>query len=79
MGLPPWVVENAESVRREAARYRAMTPAERARDLQAACKGAMQLLAGRPARAAILARLDALPASSKAILARLRSQARRGA
>jgi hypothetical protein len=74
--LPGWVVDNAESVRREAEPYRTMTPAGRAALLAAALRSAMRLLRCRSDARAALDHSDPLPESSLRALARLRQQAR---
>ncbi len=73
--LPGWVVDNAESVRREAEPYRHMTPPERAAVMAAACRGAAKLLAARNDREALLRTRDPLPPSTVAALERLRREA----
>ena len=70
--LPGWVVDNVESVRREAEPFRSMTAAERAVMLAAACRSAMRLLRCRSDAHEILDHTDPLPESSCHALARLR-------
>lgn len=70
--LPGWLVDDAESVRQEAAPYRDMLPTERGAHLAAACRGAARLIASRADRARVLEYRDALPESTRAALARLR-------
>jgi len=53
-----------------------LTPEERLQDLAAACRGAMRMLRSRPDAETILARVDPLPDSSEALLARLRRSAK---
>ena len=74
--LPGWIVDNREAVAREAAPYRGLGAEERFRLLASACRTAAHQLANRPDRERILAWRDPLPASSQAILARLREQGR---
>lgn len=74
--LPGWVVDDVESVRREAEPYRAMTPTERGRWLAAACRDAYRLAMSRSDRDVVFTHRDPLPASSLAALARLRAAAR---
>lgn len=74
--LPGWVTSNDDSVRREVAAYRDLTPAERARVLASACRTAAKLLAARPDAAEVLAFRDPLPESTVVALARLRGSAR---
>ena len=74
--LPKWVISNRESVEREAAPYRGMTPSERARVLRAACRAASRQLAGRTDRERLLAYRDPLPESSVQGLKRLRARYR---
>lgn len=73
--LPPWVVDNRTAVAREAAPYRALTPAERAQALAAACRAAARQLAARPDRQRLVEYRDPLPRSSVIILRRLRARA----
>jgi hypothetical protein len=75
--LPPWVIPDAESVRREAEPYVNMTPEERLIDLRAACRAAARILRSRADADVALAYVDPLPASSEALLARLRDEARK--
>jgi hypothetical protein len=74
--LPAWAIDNAESVRREAARYRGMTPEQKLELVASACRTAAALLAASPNRERALAHEDPLPASSVEALQRL-MQARR--
>jgi hypothetical protein len=76
MGLPPWATADRASIERQAARYRSLTPEERARELAAVCRAAARLVASRPDRAEILAHRDELPESSRRALARLREEYR---
>jgi hypothetical protein len=71
--LPKWAVDNRTAVEREAAAYRAMSPAERTRLTAAACRAAARQLAGRADAARIRDHRDQLPASSVEALARLRA------
>lgn len=74
--LPGWVIDDAESVRREAARYRGMSPEQKIALVASACRTAAILLEASPNRARALAHVDALPASSVAALERLRREHR---
>lgn len=74
--LPPWVVDNDVSVRREVEFYRTMTVSERAQHMAAACRGAARMLASRADRERVLAWVDPLPERTKEALKRLRAQAR---
>ena len=74
--LPAWAVDNRSAVAREAAPYRGLSPDERWRLLAAACRGAARQLRNRSDRERILAYRDPLPASSVAILRRLREENR---
>jgi hypothetical protein len=73
MALPKWVTDNATSLREEAAPYIGLSPEERLVMLAAACRAGARLLKARADAATILARVDALPASSERALARLRA------
>jgi len=75
--LPGWVTTNEVSVWRETAEARRMTPAERWRDVVAACDSLRLYwhLPGYPER--IRAAVDPLPASTQRALARLREEYRR--
>ncbi|MBI5499959.1 MAG: nitroreductase family protein [Deltaproteobacteria bacterium] len=75
--LPGWVIDDTESVRREAEPYRQMSCEHRMRHLSLVCRDAWRLAISRPDREAVLAYCDPLPESSVAALARLRAQARR--
>jgi hypothetical protein len=74
--LPPWVIDDASSVREECAPYVNMSPAERMRILAALLKDAERILASREDAARARAWVDPLPASTLRALERLRSQAR---
>ena len=74
--LPGWVVDDATSVRNEAAPYRDMTPTERGALLAAACRSAARILRSRADAAQILELRDTLPESSERALERLRVQYR---
>jgi hypothetical protein len=73
MALPKWVTDNATSLREEAAPYVGLMPEQRAVMLAAACRAGARLVRARADAASILARTDALPASSERALARLRA------
>lgn len=75
--LPAWVTSNEESVWRETAQSRRMTPAERWRDVVAACDSLRIYwhLPGYPER--IRNAQDPLPESTVQALARLREEYRR--
>jgi hypothetical protein len=77
--LPGWVVDDAAAVRREAHRYRGLSPAERARLTAMACRAAARQMQAREDRDRLLAHRDALPASSAQALARLRAEHRKSA
>jgi hypothetical protein len=70
-GLPGWVVDNAESVRREAARYRGMSAEEKLALVASACRTAAALLDASPNRERALAYVDPLPKSSAEAIQRL--------
>lgn len=72
--LPGWAVDNAESVQREAAPYRAMTVDERARILRDLCRASLALIASRADRERVLAWRDPVPESTRVAFARLRKQ-----
>ena len=74
--LPAWIVSNEESVRREAARYRAMTPEDRLELVFSACEDAITILAMQEDPQRALDWVDPLPPSSVAVLARLRGRCR---
>lgn len=74
--LPGWVVDDVESVRREASRYRGMTPEEKVDLVARACRTAAVLVDASPNRQRALALIDPLPPSSVAALDRLRRQYR---
>lgn len=71
--LPRWVVSDRESIEREAAPYRGLSPQERWRLTAAACRAAARQLASRPDRERLLAYRDPLPPESVAAFARLRA------
>ncbi|HEX6241633.1 MAG TPA: hypothetical protein VFZ61_12085 [Polyangiales bacterium] len=73
MSLPGWVIDNASSLREEAAPYVALAASERARMLAAACRAGARLLRARPDAARVLDHVDPLPESSERALARLRA------
>ncbi|MEI8255142.1 MAG: hypothetical protein WCJ30_05660 [Deltaproteobacteria bacterium] len=70
--LPAWVVDDAASVRAEAAPYRDMTPEKRGELLASACRAAARMLRARADGARAAEYRDPLPESSKLALARLR-------
>jgi hypothetical protein len=70
--LPGWVVDDATSVREEAAPYRDLAPAQRARHLAAVCRAGARLLRARSDAAIVRDYRDPLPASTVRALARLR-------
>jgi hypothetical protein len=75
--LPKWVTSNAESVWRETERSRQQTPAERWRDVVAACD-TLRIYWTIPGYAErVMNAADPLPESSKQALARLREEFRR--
>lgn len=73
MPLPAWAVDNASSLREEAAPYVGLTAEERARMLAAACRAGARLLRARSDAARILDHVDPLPESSERALVRLRA------
>ncbi len=75
--LPGWVVDDADSVRRESAPYRDMSASERGRCLAIACRDAFRIAASRADRDRVFGHRDPLPVGSVAALARLRAEARR--
>jgi hypothetical protein len=75
--LPGWAVSNRESVRREAARYAAMTPEERAQHLLIAVSAGEMMLESRTDRDRVRGYRDPLPESTLRALARLRAEAAR--
>jgi hypothetical protein len=77
---PGWVVDDVESVRREAERYRGMRADEKLELVASACRTAALLLEASPNRERALMYRDPLPASSVAALKRLMGdrEARRG-
>ena len=74
--LPGWAVDGVESVRREAARYRGMTPEQKIDLVASACRTAATLLDASPNRARALRHTDPLPPASAAALSRLRRKYR---
>ena len=70
--LPKWVVSNRESVEREAAPYRGLSTEARFRAIKAACRSSARQLRQRADRDRLRAYRDPLPASTIAILRRLR-------
>jgi hypothetical protein len=70
-GLPGWVIDNTESVRREAARYRGMTVEEKLVLVASACRTAALLLEASPNRDRALAHAAPLPLSTIEALQRL--------
>ncbi len=69
-------VPEALSAEREAAEYRALSAAERAELLAAACRAGARLLASRPDAERAAAHEDPLPESSLRALERLRAEYR---
>jgi len=78
MELPRWVEDERDSLLREVADYRDLSPEERGRLLAAACRAAARVLRSRPDRDLALETLDPLPESTIKALARLRREAQRG-
>lgn len=76
MQLPGWVVDNATSLREEAAPYIGLTPEQRAPMLRAACRAGARLLRARSDADPVLAYVEPLPASTEQALARLRASKR---
>ena len=72
--LPRWVIDDRESVEREAMAYRQMAPEERLKLLAAACRGAARLLRLRGDRERVLRYVEPLPESSQRALERLRRE-----
>lgn len=73
---PGWVIDNVESVLREAARYRGMPPAEKIELVASACRTAALMLEASPNRDRALAYQEPLPRSSEAALQRLMQERR---
>lgn len=73
---PGWVIDNVESVRREAARYRAMRSDEKMELVASACRTAALMLEASPNRDRALRYQDPLPPSSIAALKRLMQERR---
>lgn len=73
--LPGWIVPNEQSVWEETADSRAMSPNARVALLAALCRAGAKLLAMNDRRDYVLHYREPLPASSEAILARLRRTA----
>ena len=76
MPLPKWAVDNATSLRREAAPYLALGPEQRAVELRAVCRSAARLLRARSDAERILDLVEPLPESTRQALRRLREQER---
>lgn len=76
--LPKWVISNRESVEREAAPYRGLSPEERFRSTAAACRSAARQLRSRPDRERLLAYQDPLSDESVATFRKLREAYRAG-
>lgn len=72
--LPGWIVDDRESVRREALPYRDMNDQQRLALLAAACRGAARLLRARDDRDRALEYIDPLPDSSIRALMKLREE-----
>lgn len=82
MQLPGWVIDDAASIREEAADYIELTPAQRGAILAAVCRAGVRLLRARADAAKVLEHTDPLPSSTIEALARLRAlrkQAKRAA
>ncbi len=75
-GLPAWVVDDVESVRRESLPYRSMSEEDRLRMLAANCRAMSRLLAVRDDAEQVLRLVDPVPESTRRILAGLRRRAR---
>ena len=71
--LPPWVVSNEESVRREVSRYRNMTPEERGVILAMVCDDAAALIETSGRAEQIRTWRDPLPPSTVLALKRLQT------
>jgi hypothetical protein len=69
-------VSDVESVRREAARYRGMSPEEKIELVASACRTAAIMLEASPNRAKALSYEDPLPPSTVAALQRLMQEHR---
>jgi hypothetical protein len=72
--LPRWVVSEEESVWRETADSRRMTPDERLAMMAALCSAGAKLLSMNDRRDYVLKSRDPLPASTVEALSRLRKQ-----
>jgi hypothetical protein len=75
--LPPSLDRDVQTVQREVAFARGMTPEERVLGVALACRAAMDLLAYNASAARILSASDPLPESSIRALKRLHEQFRR--
>jgi hypothetical protein len=67
-------VTDAESIRREAEPYVSMTPEQRLVDLKAVCQAAARMLRSRADVETVYNHVDPIPASTEALLARLRAR-----
>jgi hypothetical protein len=74
--LPGWVISNQESVRREAAPYRTMSPERRLALGAVAARSVMKLAFLAADRDTVLGYRDPLPESSRRALERLRARRR---
>lgn len=70
--LPGWILSNEQSVRREAAAYRDMTPEERLALVAVACEDVASILEMHQDPLRALEFEDRLPASTRRALARMR-------
>jgi len=74
--LPGWVISNEESVRREAAAYRDMSPEQRLAMGAAVCRSALSVALTMNDAATVLSYRAPLPETSRRALARLRARYR---
>ena len=74
MKLPGWILSNEESVRREAAPYREMTPERRLALGAAASRSAMRIALATAGPAVVFGYRDPLPESSQRVLESLRAR-----
>ncbi len=72
--LPGWVVSNEESVEREVAPYRSLTPAQRLELGATASRSALAVALALSDRDRVLSYRDPIPHSTKLALARLRAE-----
>lgn len=76
--LPGWVIDNAESVRREAVAYRGLSIEKKLELVASACRTAALLIRASPNRGRALSYVDPLPRTTVLALARLMREHREG-